>query len=95
MPEQHTPTPWRVGNAGRGVFSPNCGTRTIGDFRRGADTRHAVRCVNGRDKLLRMLEQLIEVHDAPVVHLACASYRWDAARELVEKAKGDFEDDAC
>lgn len=92
--KRHTSTPWRVGNAGHGIFPPDCGTHTIGDFRRGADARHAVRCVNERDELLRMLEMLVELRDDPIRYMACGSYRLEAARELIDKAKGEEFQDA-
>lgn len=87
--KRHTPTPWRVGNAGHGIFPPDCATHTIGDFRHGADARHAVRCVNERDELLRMLEMLVEMPDDPIRYMTCASARVEAARKLIDKAKGD------
>ena len=56
----HTPTPWRVGDAGHTVFGPPNGTPSpaVITTTRGlhpANSAHIVRCVNAHDDLVAAL----------------------------------------
>jgi len=51
-----------------------------------AAERDQLREVNA--ELLAALESLVEMSDDPIEYMACRSYRIDAARAAIEKAKG-------
>lgn len=89
----HTPTPWRIGDAGRTVFGPpngNPSPETVAHTSR-ANAAHIVRCVNGHDALVAALRDLTRYVDAYEYGRKWAGRphaEMDAARAALAAAKG-------
>lgn len=89
----HTPLPWRIGDAGLTVFGPKTDApspKTVAHSNR-ADAAHIVRCVNSHEALTEALERVVQfmhsalagtIHDDDLQHYEAI------ARAALEQAGG-------
>jgi len=99
----HTPGPWKVEPFVQSINSypnwhsftvrhdrTNVHIATVGDVDRYYEKNNEAnaRLIASAPDLLAALESLVEMDDDPIRYMACCSYRIDAARAAIEKAKG-------
>lgn len=83
---QHTPGPWRIGDAGHTVFGPHNGNPSPETIARGL-IRPNARLIAAAPEILAALQVLVEYADnGTPVHPG--SLDWEQAREAIARATG-------
>lgn len=86
----HTPTPWRIGNAGKAIFGPPTGNpspETVADLSHTISARanaaHIVKCVNLFPELVSFVKNLRALSDDEDDAEVLAEVRGDYCRKLL------------
>ena len=93
---EHTPTPWRVGDAGNTVFGPKTdkpAPQIIADLmgcgeNRKANAAFIVRAVNSHDMLVNALQKLLDCAETEKGMDFYSAHK-ELARKALAAAKGD------